>query len=192
MSDQVAPPVDCRFNAYSARTAFRVGPHTRPAQNEEPMTKLILCESPPKARTIQRFLPRGTTCPRTGRAISGHAPSASKIRGQYKQEPWSNLGINVDRDFEPIYIVFPESRETVRELKQALRSADELLIATDEDREGESIGWHLCDELQPKVPVRRVVFHEITRAAVEEALANPRGLDANLVMPRRPGKSWIG
>lgn len=145
------------------------------------MTKLIIVESPTKARTIQRFLPSGYTVLDSRGHIRGMPRSASEIPARYKQEPWSNLGINVDRDFEPIYIVFPESRETVRELKQALRSADELLIATDEDREGESIGWHLCDELQPKVPVRRVVFHEITRAAVEEALANPRGLDANLV-----------
>lgn len=145
------------------------------------MTKLIIVESPTKARTIQRFLPSGYTVLDSRGHIRGMPRSASEIPAKYKQEPWSNLGINVDQDFEPIYIVFPESRETVRELKQALRSADELLIATDEDREGESIGWHLCDELQPKVPVRRVVFHEITRAAVEEALANPRGLDANLV-----------
>lgn len=145
------------------------------------MTKLIIVESPTKARTIQRFLPSGYTVLDSRGHIRGMPRSASEIPAKYKQEPWSNLGINVDQDFEPIYIVFPESRETVRELKQALRSADELLIATDEDREGESIGWHLCDELQPKIPVRRVVFHEITRAAVEEALANPRGLDANLV-----------
>ncbi len=145
------------------------------------MTKLIIVESPTKARTIQRFLPSGYTVLDSRGHIRGMPRSASEIPAKYKQEPWSNLGINVDRDFEPIYIVFPESRETVRELKQALRSADELLIATDEDREGESIGWHLCDELQPKVPVRRVVFHEITRAAVEEALAHPRGLDANLI-----------
>jgi DNA topoisomerase-1 len=145
------------------------------------MTKLIIVESPTKARTIQRFLPSGYTVLDSRGHIRGMPRSASEIPAKYKQEPWSNLGINVDQDFEPIYIVFPESRETVRELKQALRSADELLIATDEDREGESIGWHLCDELQPKVPVRRVVFHEITRAAVEEVLANPRGLDANLV-----------
>ena len=145
------------------------------------MTKLIIVESPTKARTIQRFLPKGYTVLDSRGHIRGMPRSASEIPAKYKQEAWSNLGINVDRDFEPIYIVFPESRDTVRELKQALRSADELLIATDEDREGESIGWHLCDELQPKIPVRRVVFHEITRTAVEEALANPRGLDANLV-----------
>lgn len=145
------------------------------------MTKLIIVESPTKARTIQQFLPQGYTVLDSRGHIRGMPRSASEIPARYKKEPWSNLAINVERDFEPIYIVFPESRDTVRELKQALRSADELLIATDEDREGESIGWHLCEELQPGIPVRRVVFHEITRAAVEEALAHPRELDANLI-----------
>ncbi|MXZ23317.1 MAG: type I DNA topoisomerase [Caldilineaceae bacterium SB0665_bin_21] len=145
------------------------------------MTKLIIVESPTKARTIQRFLPSGYTVLDSRGHIRGMPRSASEIPAKYKKEPWSNLAINVNQDFEPIYIVFPESRDTVRELKQALRTADELLIATDEDREGESIGWHLCDELKPAVPVRRVVFHEITRTAVQEALAHPRELDANLV-----------
>ena len=145
------------------------------------MTKLIIVESPTKARTIQQFLPDGYTVLDSRGHIRGMPRSASEIPAKYKKLAWSNLAIDVENDFEPIYVVFPESRDTVQTLKRALTDAEELLIATDEDREGESIGWHLCEVLKPGIPVRRVVFHEITRAAVVDALRNPRQLDSNLI-----------
>ena len=100
---------------------------------------------------------------------------------EVKQESWSTLGVNVDSEFQPLYIVPPEKKKLVRELKQALKNAEVLILATDEDREGESIGWHLADLLNPKVPVKRMVFSEITRKAILEALENPRELDVDLV-----------
>ena len=97
--------------------------------------------------------------------------SASEIPARMKDKPWARLGVNVDEDFEPIYVVDARKKKVVADLKAKLRSADELLLATDEDREGEAIAWHLVQELKPKVPVRRMVFHEIMRPAIERALS---------------------
>jgi len=144
--------------------------------------RLVVVESPTKARTIARFLPSDEF---RVEACMGHVrdlpPSASEIPAKFKGEPWSRLGVNVDNDFEPLYIIPKSKKKVVAELKKALEDADELYIATDEDREGESIGWHLVEVLKPKVPVRRMVFHEITRSAIEAALENTRDLDRNLV-----------
>lgn len=100
---------------------------------------------------------------------------------KFKSEPWARLGVNVDHDFEPLYIISPEKKHTVTELKGLLKDVDELYLATDGDREGEAIAWHLLETLKPSVPVKRMVFHEITRPAILEAAENPRDLDIDLV-----------
>ena len=100
---------------------------------------------------------------------------------KYKAEPWARLGVDVDNDFEPLYVVSPDKKSTVSELKSLLKDADELYLATDEDREGEAIAWHLLETLKPSVPVKRMVFHEITEPAIRAAAENPRDLDNDLV-----------
>src|SRR5690606_19434833 len=107
--------------------------------------------------------------------------SAAEIPAEIKGESWARLGVNVDEGFKPIYVVSPRKKDVVRRLKSALKNADEVFIATDEDREGESIGWHLLELLDPKVPVHRMVFHEITEQAILEALENTRAIDKSLV-----------
>ena len=108
--------------------------------------------------------------------------SASEIPETFKKERWAkDHGINVDKDFEPLYVIPSEKKKVVSELKKALKQAEALVIATDEDREGESIGWHLTQVLKPKVPVSRMVFHEITKSAIQEALRNERAIDEDLV-----------
>ena len=106
---------------------------------------------------------------------------AKEIPAKYKAFDWSRLGVNVDNDFEPLYIVPSDKKAIVRELKDALADSDQLILATDEDREGESISWHLHELLQPKVPVKRMVFHEITKEAIQEALEHTRDVDDRLV-----------
>lgn len=146
------------------------------------MKRLVVVESPTKARTIRNFLPKGEF---QVEASMGHVrdlpSSAKEIPSKVKDESWSRLGVNVDEGFEPIYIVPSKKKKVIRSLKKKLKAADELYIATDEDREGESIGWHLLKTLNPDVPVRRMVFHEITEEAIQEALQNTRDIDHHLV-----------
>jgi len=142
---------------------------------------LVIVESPAKARTISRFLgPRFAI-----EASIGHVrdlpEGAKEIPEQYKKEEWAHLGVNVQQGFEPIYVIPRDKAKQVRKLKQMLRGAKDLYLATDEDREGEAISWHLCEVLQPTVPVHRLVFHEITKEAILEALDNPRQINADLV-----------
>src|SRR6056297_2220729 len=142
---------------------------------------LVIVESPAKARTISKFLGTGYVV----EASIGHVrdlPAGKKdVPEKYKSEPWAYLGVNTEADFEPLYIVPDEKKKQVKKLKDALKDADELYLATDEDREGEAISWHLREILKPKVPVHRLVFHEITKEAIEAALASPRSIDAGLV-----------
>ena len=146
------------------------------------MKRLVVVESPTKARTISRFLPQAEF---RVEASMGHVrdlpASAAQIPESLKDKSWARLGVNVDEDFEPLYVVPPDKKKVVRELKSALKEVDELYIATDEDREGESIGWHLVQVLNPKIPVRRMVFHEITKEAILDALENTREIDHNLI-----------
>ena len=100
---------------------------------------------------------------------------------KYKKQPWANLGVNVDEEFTPIYCVPKTKTKVVKELKDKLAEADELILATDEDREGESISWHLLEVLKPRIPVKRMVFHEITKEAIDESLTKFRDIDENLV-----------
>lgn len=145
------------------------------------MSKLVIVESPTKAKTIKNYLPKSMVV----KASMGHVrdlpQSASEIPAKYKKEPWSSLGVNVEEDFSPLYVVPKTKKKVLKELKEDLKKADELILATDEDREGESISWHLIEALKPKVPVKRMVFHEITKEAVQEALENYREIDTNLV-----------
>ena len=132
---------------------------------------LVIVESPTKARTIRRFLGPGYQVEASIGHIRDLPQKASDIPKSMKEQGWARLGIDVDNDFAPLYITPKDKTKIVRELKQKLKDADELLLATDEDREGESISWHLVETLKPKVPVRRMVFHEITKAAIDHALA---------------------
>jgi DNA topoisomerase-1 len=103
------------------------------------------------------------------------------VPAKYKSQPWARLGVNVDEDFEPLYIISPDKKSTVTELKGLLKDVDELYLATDGDREGEAIAWHLLETLKPRIPIKRMVFHEITEQAILEAAENPRDLDIDLV-----------
>jgi DNA topoisomerase-1 len=142
---------------------------------------LVIVESPAKAKKIAGFLGGDYEV----RASMGHVrdlpEKAADIPEGLKSEAWTRLGVNVEKGFEPLYIVSPDKKKTVKDLKESLKGADELIVATDEDREGESIGWHLVDLLQPKVPVKRMTFSEITKKAILDALNHSRQLDMNLV-----------
>ena len=142
---------------------------------------LVIVESPTKARTIRGFLPEGYTVAASMGHVRDLPSDAKSIPAKYKGEEWARFGVNVDADFEPLYIVPGDKKAVVRELKDLLRDADALYLATDEDREGESISWHLLELLNPKVPVRRMVFHEITRDAIRQALEHTREVDQDLV-----------
>jgi DNA topoisomerase-1 len=142
---------------------------------------LVIVESPAKARKIASYLGRDFVVESSRGHIRDLPRKAAEVPAKYKGESWANLGVNVDNGFEPIYIVTPDKRSTVTELKQALKSVDELYLATDGDREGEAIAWHLMEALKPKVPVRRMVFHEITEPAIRAAAQNTRDLDQDLV-----------
>ncbi len=142
---------------------------------------LVIVESPTKAKTISAFLGSDVAVESSMGHIRDLPRSAAEIPARAKGESWARLGVNVDNDFEPLYVVPKERRDRVKMLKELLAGVDELYLATDEDREGESIAWHLTEALKPKVPVHRMVFHEITKQAIEEAFANPRQLDQRLV-----------
>ncbi len=143
--------------------------------------KLVIVESPTKARTIRRFLGSGYQVEASIGHVRDLPQRAADIPAKLKQEEWARLGIDVENSFAPLYITPKDKAKIVRDLKAKLKDADELLLATDEDREGESISWHLVELLKPKVPVRRMVFHEITRSAIEHALEHGRDIDMNLV-----------
>src|SRR3954470_16430083 len=127
--------------------------------------KLVIVESPAKAKTIAGYLGKNYMVESSIGHIRDLPDSAAQIPVAQKKEPWARLGVDVANDFEPLYVVDADKKKVVADLKQKLKSADELLLATDEDREGEAIAWHLVQVLKPKVPVRRMVFHEITRQA---------------------------
>lgn len=142
---------------------------------------LVIVESPTKARTISSFLGPGATVESSMGHIRDLPRSASEIPARAKGEDWARLGVDVENEFEPLYVVPKERKGQVKKLRDLLKEADALYLATDEDREGEAIAWHLVEVLKPKIPVHRMVFHEITGPAIEEAFANPRDLDDRLV-----------
>jgi DNA topoisomerase I len=143
--------------------------------------KLVIVESPRKARTIAGFLGKGYTVESSIGHIRDMPDRAAEIPTKYRGEAWARLGVDVDNDFEPLYVVNSDKKQQVSKLKQLLKNADELLLATDEDREGEAIAWHLLEELKPRVPAKRMVFHEITPEAIAQAVASPRDVDQGLV-----------
>ena len=143
--------------------------------------RLVIVESPTKARKLAGYLGSGYIVESSRGHIRDLPRAAADVPAKFKSEPWARLGVNVDADFEPLYIISPEKKSTVTELKGLLKGVDELYLATDGDREGEAIAWHLLETLKPHVPVKRMVFHEITEHAILEAAEHPRDLDTDLV-----------
>jgi DNA topoisomerase-1 len=146
-----------------------------------PTRRLVIVESPTKAKKIAPYLGNDYVVESSVGHIRDLPRGAADVPAKYKGESWARLGVDVDNQFAPLYIVTPEKKGKVSELRDALKSVDELLLATDPDREGEAIAWHLLDTLKPTVPVRRMVFHEITETAIRAAAANLRDLDQDLV-----------
>ncbi|GAB3655520.1 type I DNA topoisomerase [Actinocorallia lasiicapitis] len=144
-------------------------------------TRLVIVESPAKAKKIAGYLGKGYVVESSIGHIRDLPADAAQVPLKYKAEPWGRLGVNVDHEFEPVYIVNTDKKQQVAKLKKLLSEADELFLATDEDREGEAIAWHLQEVLKPKVPVHRMVFNEITPDAIRAAAANTRQLNLQLV-----------
>ena len=143
--------------------------------------RLVIVESPAKARTIAGYLGSEYVVESSIGHIRDLPNNASEVPARYKGESWARLGVNVEADFEPVYVVPKDKKQQITKLKKLLKDSDELYLATDEDREGEAIAWHLLEELKPRVPSRRMVFHEITPQAIADAVANPREVDEDLV-----------
>src|SRR5690606_34765704 len=142
---------------------------------------LVIVESPTKAKTIRKFLPSHFMVEASMGHLRDLPQTAADVPAKYKKEPWARLGVKVEEDFLPLYVTVKGKSKIISELKSKLKSADVLYLATDEDREGESISWHLVELLKPKVPIKRMVFHEITKKAIQEALKNCREIDQRLV-----------
>ena len=142
---------------------------------------LVIVESPAKAKTIAKILGKDFTVESSIGHIRDLPASAAEIPAAYKGFAWARLGVDVDNDFKPLYVISARKKDQVKKLKSLVKSATEVYIATDEDREGESIAWHLLEVLSPQVPIKRMVFHEITASAVKHSLENPRDLDRRLV-----------
>ncbi len=143
--------------------------------------KLVIVESPAKGKTIERFLGRDYEVAASFGHIRDLPRTAKEIPARLRSQPWARLGVDVDGDFEPVYVIPPESKKHIAALRRKVRTADEIILATDEDREGESISWHLLEVLKPRIPVQRIAFHEITSSAIRAALADPRKVDGQLV-----------
>ena len=142
---------------------------------------LVIVESPAKAKTLGRFLGAGYRVEASFGHIRDLPESAADVPKEIKDRDWGRMGVDVDSDFTPYYVVPGDKKKQVAFLRSALKDASEVLLATDPDREGESISWHLAQVLKAKVPVRRIVFHEITEEAVREALEHPGDVNENLV-----------
>jgi DNA topoisomerase I len=143
--------------------------------------KLVIVESPAKARKIGSFLGEDYVVEASVGHIRDLPQRAADIPKELKKFPWSKEGVNIEEDFQPLYVVNPDKKAKVSELKELMKDADELILATDEDREGEAIAWHLIEVLRPKIPIRRMVFHEITKDAIQKAAQETRDLDYRLV-----------
>src|SRR5258708_29820437 len=152
-----------------------------PVAKKNKLKGLVIVESPAKARKINSYLGRDFKVLASMGHVRDLPARAADIPLEVKKEPWATLGVNVAADFDPLYVIPKEKKKVISELKAALKDADELILATDEDREGESIGWHLTEILKPRVPVKRMVFSEITKEAISQAIASPRQLDQNLI-----------
>ena len=144
-------------------------------------TKLVIVESPAKARKIGSFLGDEYVVEASVGHIRDLPQRAADIPKEFKKFAWAKEGVNIEEDFAPLYVINPDKKSKVAELKDLMKDADELILATDEDREGEAIAWHLIEVLRPKIPVRRMVFHEITKDAIQKAAKETRDLDYRLV-----------
>src|SRR5207248_3367596 len=142
---------------------------------------LVIVESPTKARKIAEYLGNDFVVESSVGHIRDLPSRAADVPAAFKGEKWASLGVDVDNDFKPLYVVNNDKKSQVSKLKTLLKDADEVYLATDEDREGEAIAWHLVEVLSPRVPVKRMVFHEITEDAIREAVQHPRELDRRLV-----------
>ena len=142
---------------------------------------LVIVESPTKAKTLRKFLGRDFLVESSVGHVRDLPASAAEIPAKYKGQPWARMGVDVENDFEPLYVVSPEKKKNIALLKKLCGEVDQLLLATDEDREGEAISWHLRALLDPKIPVHRMVFHEITKSAILDSLEHPRDIDDDLV-----------
>jgi DNA topoisomerase-1 len=142
---------------------------------------LVIVESPAKAKTIAGYLGADYVVESSIGHVRDLPRNAADVPAAYKHESWARLGIDVDNDFKPLYVISPDRRDQIKKLKALLKDADQVFLATDEDREGEAIAWHLLEVLNPRVPVKRMVFHEITPTAIRAAIESPRELDRRLV-----------
>src|ERR671912_2118200 len=142
---------------------------------------LVIVESPAKARTLARFLGDQFRVEASVGHVRDLPENASEVPESIKKETWGRIGVDVDNGFKPYYVVSSDRKSRIRELKAVVKDASEVLLATDPDREGESISWHLREVLKPKVPVRRVEFHEVTEDAVKEAISHARTVNDSLV-----------
>ncbi|WP_329106590.1 type I DNA topoisomerase [Micromonospora sp. NBC_01699] len=144
-------------------------------------TRLVIVESPAKAKTISGYLGPGYIVEASLGHVRDLPRNAADVPAKYKKEPWARLGVDVDHGFTALYVVSADRRQQIAKLTKLAKEVDEVYLATDEDREGEAIAWHLVETLKPRVPVKRMVFHEITRPAIQAAVANPREIDQDLV-----------
>ncbi|MGK5680386.1 type I DNA topoisomerase [Actinoplanes sp. URMC 104] len=144
-------------------------------------TRLVIVESPSKAKTIAGYLGPDYLVEASIGHVRDLPKNADEVPEQYKGESWARLGVDVDNGFHPLYVISADRKQQIAKLKKLAKEVDEIFLATDEDREGEAIAWHLLETIKPKVPVHRMVFHEITKPAIQAAVANPRQIDQNLV-----------
>jgi DNA topoisomerase I len=143
--------------------------------------RLVIVESPAKAKTISGYLGPGYVVEASFGHVRDLPRNAADVPARYKGEPWARLGVDVDNGFNALYVVSSDRKQQIAKLTKLAKEVDEILLATDEDREGEAIAWHLLETIKPKVPVKRMVFHEITKGAIQAAVANPREIDRALV-----------
>ncbi|NYH44537.1 DNA topoisomerase-1 [Micromonospora jinlongensis] len=149
--------------------------------SEAGTTRLVIVESPAKAKTISGYLGPGYVVEASFGHVRDLPRNAADVPAKYKGESWARLGVDVDNGFQALYVVSADRRQQISKLVKLAKEVDEIFLATDEDREGEAIAWHLVETLKPKVPVKRMVFHEITKPAIQAAVANPREIDRDLV-----------
>ena len=159
------------------------------ASNRQKRT-LVIVESPTKARTITKFLGKDYVVKASNGHIRDLPKGAAEIPPKLKKEPWARMGVNIEKDFQPLYVVPSEKKDHVKELRAAIKTADRIYFATDEDREGESISWHLLEALKPKIPVKRLVFHEITKEAIRHSLDSP-AISTTTWFARKKPAAWL-
>ena len=144
-------------------------------------TRLVIVESPSKAKTIAGYLGPDYFVEASFGHVRDLPRNAADVPAKYKGESWARLGVDVDNGFQALYVVSQDRKQQIARLTRLAKEVDEIFLATDEDREGEAIAWHLVETIKPKVPIKRMVFHEITRPAIQAAVANPRDIDRDLV-----------